>query len=273
MVHNTGQNRKILITGGTSGLGRELAKLFLSAGCEVYVTGREQKGELLSNDRYHFIRSDFADLQQLSAALKDLIEKSVKFDIIINNAGILSPPDYTTTKDGFEYSFQVNFLSHLLLDEILIGKLTDSANLTIVSVTSPVYKIVNPDFKIPGRSNYRAFKTYAESKYYLLLIGEFFRKRHPGRKLEFVSFDPGTFGSGIYRMQKGYFRFLYRIAAPFMKSPQKVAKHLFTILESGNPGNGKICKRPGKPGINVPVNTEKAAEFLFFCLESIKAMM
>ena len=52
--------------------------------------------------------------------------------------------------------------------------------------------------------------------------------------LNCFSFDPGTFSSGIYRMQKRWFREMYRIAAPFMRSPVKVAKGLAELLLEDN---------------------------------------
>jgi NAD(P)-dependent dehydrogenase (short-subunit alcohol dehydrogenase family) len=272
MAKDSGLNRTVLITGGTSGLGRELVKLFLSEGYEVFATGRMLKGDSYAEQRFHFIEADFSDLTQLSHALKNLADNKVKFDMIINNAGILSPPDYTVTKDGLEYTFQVNFLSHLLIDEFAISNLTDKDPLIFASVTSPVYKMAAPDYKIPGKKGYRPFKAYAASKYYLLLIGEFLKNKYPRKELKFICFDPGTFGSGIYRMQRGYFRFLYTIAAPFMKSPAKVASQLFNILESVTEENVKIFKRPGKPGINVPQGSEESDDFLLSCQEAVKVM-
>ena len=224
--------KRILITGGTSGLGLELVKMFLSGSCEVYAAGRNPERLPLLNDKLHFIAVDFSDLKAVSEATNKLIVQSIKFDLIINNAGILSPPAYTTTKDGFEYTFQVNFLAHLLIDDLIMRNIDNKTELTVVSVTSPAYKYVKPEFRIPDQSKYRSSKTYAESKLYLLLIGEYLRKKYPEKQLKYLGCNPGIFSSDIHRMQKKWFRDLYKIAAPFMRGPGKVAKSLCGILSN-----------------------------------------
>jgi NAD(P)-dependent dehydrogenase (short-subunit alcohol dehydrogenase family) len=229
---NAGETKsgRILITGGTSGLGLELVRSFLRLGYEVYSTGRNQKNVLNLNDKFHFIKADFSDLKEVTAAFHDLEKKSISFDTIINNAGVLSPPEFTLTGDGIEYTFQVNFLSHFLIDELILRKRSNTDPLTMVFVTSPVYKYIKTDFKVPLEKDYHSFKIYAKSKLYLLLIGEYLIRKYPGKKLRFIGFNPGTFSSGIYRMQNNWFKSLYRIAAPFMRSPEDVAFSLTEIL-------------------------------------------
>jgi NAD(P)-dependent dehydrogenase (short-subunit alcohol dehydrogenase family) len=261
--------KNILITGGTSGLGLELVKLFLSEGSEVYVTGRNPKGLPLQNSKLHFIAVDFSDLKAVSEIINKFAGQSIKFDILVNNAGILSPPVYTTTNDSFEYTFQVNFLSHLLIDEMIIRNKTDSAPLTVVSVTSPVYKYVKPDFRMSDINRYRSFKVYAESKLYLLLIGEYLCSKYPEKRLRFIGYDPGTFSSGIYRMQKKWFQVLYKIAAPFMRSPAKVAKALYQIL-TNQIRNYDLVYDVSMRTRQIPYsNTAEAGELLNFCEQNL----
>src|SRR5512133_3531568 len=122
---------KILITGGTSGLGYELAKYFVSTGAEVYVTGRNPERLTGCGDVIHFIRMDFADLSDVKQ--KILLFSDTKPDLIINNAGVLGPHKFRMTKDGFEYTMQVNFLAHLLIDRMIAGARSSNEPLTIVS--------------------------------------------------------------------------------------------------------------------------------------------
>jgi NAD(P)-dependent dehydrogenase (short-subunit alcohol dehydrogenase family) len=256
---------KILITGGTSGLGLELVRRFHSKGYDVYTLGRVFKGSTPDGGRFHFIKTDFSGLIQLSKTIYDLLEGDLKFDIIINNAGILSPPDYNTTADGMELSFQVNFLSHLLIDELIINSKKDSEPLLVISVTSPVYKYTKPDYIIPVKESYSPFKAYAESKYYLLLLGEHFRRLYPEKNFTFISFNPGTFASGIYRMQNRYFHTLYRIAAPFMRSAGKVADMLIKIVENTDLQDGCLYKKFGTHGVKPLIDNEAAGEFMLSC--------
>jgi NAD(P)-dependent dehydrogenase (short-subunit alcohol dehydrogenase family) len=233
----------ILITGGTSGLGLELVKYFLSEGYDVFTTGRDPKSIRFSNQRFHFIEVDFSDLSRVSEEIYHLTKQTISFDIIINNAGILSPPVYTKTKNGFEHTFQVNFLSHLLIDEIILSNSKNTMLPLIVSITSPVYSWVKevPDFNF-DRSEYKAFKSYAISKFSLALMGIHLAEKYKKDRLRCFSFNPGTFSSGIYRMQNSWFQNMYRIASPFMRNPSKVAQILAEIIQQQKIFNGAVYR-------------------------------
>lgn len=271
-VHETKSGR-ILITGGTSGLGLELVKSFLRLGYEVYVTGRDQKEVLHLNDNFHYIKVDFSDLKEIAAVVHDLKKNSINFDIIINNAGVLSPPEFTLSGNGIEYTFQVNFLSHLLLDDLIIRNISEKDALTIVSITSPVYKYVKPEFIVPDKQSYHSFKAYAESKLYLLLIGEYLHNKYPEKNLRFIGYDPGTFSSGIYRMQKKWFQSLYQIAAPFMRSPEKVASFLIELLGREKIINGAIYNRRNSFSHPDSIYNERNYEFLKECQRTIEPFL
>lgn len=232
----------VLITGGTSGLGFELAKYFLRKGFNVYATGRDGIHISGLSERVKFIKVDFSDPSDVRKSIQNLLNQGIRFDIVINNAGVLSPPGFTKCSNGIEYTFQVNFLSHLLINELIIKEPVNRSPLIIVSVTSPVYKLVDPDFKLPEPEGYRSFKTYSESKYYMLFIGEYLMDKYPEGNLKFIGFNPGTFSSHIYRLQKGWFRNLYRIAGPFMKSPAKVAAKLGGVLAGKELINGMVYR-------------------------------
>lgn len=259
----------ILITGGTSGLGLELVKTFLSDGCEVYAAGRDPARLPRLNNKLHFIAVDFSNLKAVSETVNQFKVQSIKFDLIINNAAILSPPIYTTTKESLEYTFQVNFLSHLLLDDLIIRYIDNKVNLRIVSVTSPVYKLVKPDFRMTDQNGYRAFKAYGESKLYLLLIGEYLRNKYPEKRILFIGFDPGTFRSGIHRMQKKWFQNLYRIAAPFMRSPANAAKALSGILSDQICNEGVIYNINAAARIIPYSDSVQARELFNFCEQKL----
>lgn len=224
--------KKILITGGTSGLGLELVRLFLKEGFEVVSTGRQENKITGYEGRFYFYNVDFSDLYQVAVTGKE-IGKSHSFDFLINNAGILSPPAYRETVNGLEYTFQVNYLSHLLLNEIILDGVKDDHKIVIASVTSPVYRFASLEAGMILRSdavNYNPVRSYSASKLYLAMMHEFLNMRYGELNLICFSFDPGTFSSGIYRMQKKWFRQMYMVAAPFMRNPSAVAMALAEIL-------------------------------------------
>jgi NAD(P)-dependent dehydrogenase (short-subunit alcohol dehydrogenase family) len=266
----TGSVGKVLITGGSSGLGLEMAKLFLEDGAEVYATGRKMPGSLSDNSRFHFIQVDFSDLRQVKKVFSDMMASKTSFDLIVNNAGILSPRAYTATGDGFEYTFQVNFLSHLLIDDLFLWSADAGKPARLALVTSPVYKYVKPSFNFPVEENYRPFRVYSETKYYLLFIGSFLKRKYPGKNIQIYALDPGIFSSGIYRMQKRWFHIMYMVGALFMRSSVKVATDLHQILIDPEVEGNLIYHRSGKRSRPFPEVSAASGKFMAACHDAVK---
>jgi len=259
----------ILITGGTSGLGFELAKLFCRSRYNVWVTGRSLNAGLPEGMTLHFLRMDFSDLNQTCRAIKELINQGIKFDIVVNNAGVLGPSSFLRTTDGFEYTFQINFLAHLLINDIIFSALDPGDHIKLAIVTSPVHRLVHPGFRMPGKENYESYSVYALSKHYLLLSGDYLKERHKSKDIRLIKFNPGVFRSGIYRMKKSWFHVLYKTAAPFMKSPSIPARKLFELIVSDSVSDRIIYRSLESEGERSPQLTREAWDFLFSCQQAV----
>jgi NAD(P)-dependent dehydrogenase (short-subunit alcohol dehydrogenase family) len=265
-----GTSKKILITGGTSGLGLEFVKHLLSRDNEIHVIGRDIRNISFNDRNFHFIKCDLANLRSLSGFISELCERVKDFDIIINNAGVLGPSHYVETQDGFEYTFQVNFLSHLLIDEMIVKARSSVDPLLIISVTSPVYKYVKTNFTFPAWKNFHSFHTYSESKVYILLIGEYLSKKYPDKNIKYFGLNPGIFSSGISRMKKKWFQRMYRIGAPFMRKPGKIADSLMTILAENKFINGKIYRGKRNSKELKIADRQRANNFIESCQSKIE---
>jgi len=260
---------KILITGGTSGLGLAMVRFFLQKGYEVVATGRNKISIPEYHDSFTFILADFSNLYQTSSVLKQLCETR-RFDIVINNAGILSPPGFTQTADGLECTFQVNFLSHLLVNEIILKNSLPGRPIIIAEVVSPVYRIAEKDLGIPvSDKGYRPLKAYSNSKFQLALMCSYLPVKYPSAGFTCIGFNPGVFRSNIYRMQKKWFRIMYRIAAPFMRKPEKAAGRFYEVISKENLINGAIYRTGKKPGVIPRIESQASDRFLRECYEKI----
>ena len=269
MANSAPESLKVLVTGGTSGLGLSIVKLFLRKGYEVVATGRQPVIIHENAGRFTFLMTDFSSLKQTEVAAKNL-SRNFKFDIVINNAGVLSPPDFLLTVDGFEYTFQVNFLSHLLLNEIILCSARPGKPVRILNVTSMVYRIAENQFKIPdSESGYRPLKAYANSKLYLALMCVHLPDRYPAMNLKCIAFDPGIFNSGIYRMQKKWFRVMYRAGALFMKSPEITAIRIGKILEREDLINGTIYQSVNRKKKIPAIENKATSDFWNECYKVI----
>jgi NAD(P)-dependent dehydrogenase (short-subunit alcohol dehydrogenase family) len=235
-------NRRILITGGTSGLGRSLVKQFLENGYTVCTLSRNADSEKIQNKNYSFLQCDLADLSEVKRVAEELVQMKQTFDVLINNAGILSPPKYQKTVDGFELSYQVNFLSHVFLTGLLIEKGLLIPSL-IVNVSSPIYTKGTLEInKIFDKRSYGVLQAYSNTKLFMAL----FTQKMTEDGLPGISFNPGTFSSGIYKFQQKWFHYLYKIAAPFMTSSDRVASGLFQMVNTDNWSDGKMMDRKGR---------------------------
>jgi NAD(P)-dependent dehydrogenase (short-subunit alcohol dehydrogenase family) len=258
-------NQTILVTGGTSGLGLELVHIFLRQGYSVVTTGRQQVNMHGFEDKFNLYNVDFSDLKEVAGVTKRICrEHSVSF--IVNNAGTLSPPGYIETINGLEYTFQINFLAHLLINNIILDGIIDGHQMRIASVTSPVYRYAafNPGIR-SGLADYRAIRSYSSSKLYLAMMCELLTYRHKELNLHCFSFDPGTFSSGIYRMQKRWFREMYGIAAPFMRRPASAAKALAELLLHDNVVDGMIYDRLKRQRSVPDINKSQKESFMDSC--------
>ena len=240
-MENWVRDKHVLITGGTSGLGKSLATKFLENGSNVYAVGRNENG-LLQHENYTNLQCDFAQLKEIALLAKALTENELSIDILVFNAGILSPQRYDETNDGFEKSFQVNFLSHVFLFKLLSKNKQFNPKL-IINTSSPIYTKgqLDPE-KINNKAAYQLFQAYANSKLFMALFSE--KLANDG--ITSFSFNPGTFSSGIYRQQEKWFHNVYKLAAPFMISAEKVASSLFQIVLSRNWANGEMMNKKGQ---------------------------
>jgi NAD(P)-dependent dehydrogenase (short-subunit alcohol dehydrogenase family) len=246
---------RVIITGGTSGLGLELVKIFLERGAEVISLGRVE-GKVV-HPRHHFYKCDFSSLTQIRETALQIAKKGDNIDLIINNAGILSPPNFLKTVDGFELSYQINFLAHVYFFQILRegGVLNKTM---VINTTSPMRKHgkLEQDW-IFDRNVYGTIKAYSSTKMYVSL----FTRQLATMGFSSYAFDPGTFSSGIYRAQNPWFHLMYKIAAPFMVSSERVAKDFMLIYDKQHKTNGAVYDRKGRVGTPVQFDANGIAEF------------
>jgi len=234
------ERRNILITGGTSGLGLELVRHFLYKGFFVVTTGRRGIDVSGYENMFRLFRADFCDLGQTADIFRKICRDHT-FDYIIYNAGILSPPEFIKTDNGFELTYQVNFLAHLLANEIIIRHHDPVMPLRIAAVTSMAYRVAEPDFiPVSSSSEYKAWRAYSDSKLYLALMCRHYSSKFADSKMQFFSYDPGIFGSQLYRTQSGIFRIIYQTGVKILRNPAKPAAVLSDLLTGSEIINGAV---------------------------------
>ena len=134
-------DRTILITGGTSGIGLELAKHLLAAGNTVLITGRnatrlQQTRQLLP--KAHVFESDASKPLDIAALHSSIISEFPALDVIINNAGIMRNIDLKTFGEPADLTreIDVNLSAPILLNQHFLPHLLKRREALIVNVSS-----------------------------------------------------------------------------------------------------------------------------------------
>jgi NAD(P)-dependent dehydrogenase (short-subunit alcohol dehydrogenase family) len=162
----------MLVTGATSGLGREVAIRLAAGGAHVIVHGRDSArgaeviAEITKAGRgsARFYSADFASNAEVRRFAESILRDYQRLDVLVNNAGVGSvPPGRDATPQGVEYRMQVNYLSGVLLTRLLLPRLLASKPARIVNVSSLSASPI--DFDDPMmEKNFSAMRAYGQSK-------------------------------------------------------------------------------------------------------------
>ncbi|MGY0554120.1 SDR family oxidoreductase [Vreelandella sp. 2A-K22] len=131
----------ILITGGGSGIGRELALRFNALGNTVIVAGRRMETleeTIAGHQNMHAMVVDVEDPRAIVAFAEHVIAEHPRLNVLINNAGIMRREDLTSTHDliDAEQTVVTNLLGPIRLTNALTDHLTSQPDATIVNVSS-----------------------------------------------------------------------------------------------------------------------------------------
>jgi NAD(P)-dependent dehydrogenase (short-subunit alcohol dehydrogenase family) len=162
-----------LVTGGSDGIGLHIAARLARAGADVVLPVRSQsKGAAAirriraqTPDAKLSLRTlDLASLRSVAELADELLTEARPIDILINNAGVMSPPTRQTTVDGFELQFGVNHLGHVALTTRLLPLLrAGGARITTqIALAADQHALRWDDLQ--WERDYHPFRAYCSSK-------------------------------------------------------------------------------------------------------------
>ncbi|MBB5867782.1 NAD(P)-dependent dehydrogenase (short-subunit alcohol dehydrogenase family) [Allocatelliglobosispora scoriae] len=156
------------MTGGTAGIGRQIAAKLRSAGLTVLVTGRDQqRGAAAAADLgATFLSADHATIAGNLDLARRVRELAPRLDVLVNNVGGAAFPQRTVTAEGHEATLALNYLGPIVLTRALLPTLTADAR--VVQVVSSAFTMHSGDpFTEPA--GYTAISAYARAKQLNLL--------------------------------------------------------------------------------------------------------
>ena len=244
--------KKVILTGGNSGIGYQSAKQLAEKGWSVTLFCRRKEAaeqaceeirQQTGNPHVDYILADLSDLESIKKAVEKYIQKEETLDILINNAADfdLSVKKPILTKDGLEKQFATNVVAPFLLSILLKGLLEKSESGRIINISSQglmLYPFMKLDFEnLAGQKHYSPAKTYYQNKLALLMLSLYMRKHWRGIKVQAIRVTNVKVDMRRYDHLSTFMKNLYKIKSKFSISPEEMAK-VYTALstEDGHDG-------------------------------------
>jgi NAD(P)-dependent dehydrogenase (short-subunit alcohol dehydrogenase family) len=244
------ESKVVLITGGTSGIGRAAATALAAMGAEVVVTGRSrERGELAveeirdtsGNARVSLMLADLAVQAEVRGLAEEFRERYDRLDVLVNNAGIIQSKR-TETPDGIELTLAVNHLAPFLLTNLLLDLLKKSAPSRIITVSSEARRGAKIDFEdLQSERRYRPFKVYGMTKLANILFTYELAERLEGTGVVANSLHPGGVNTNFGNNNRSFGTLIFRAFKPFMRTPERGADTVVYLAVS--PEAGKMTGR------------------------------
>jgi NAD(P)-dependent dehydrogenase (short-subunit alcohol dehydrogenase family) len=230
-----------VVTGANSGLGFGLTSRLAAAGADVVMAIRNQaKGEAaiaqirqkVPDAKLTIKHLDLSSLATVRALADELTAEGRPIDILINNAGIMQPPQRETTEDGFELQFGSNHLGHFALTGHLLPLLRSAEAARVTSLSSVAARFGGINFDDPQwEKRYRPTGAYSQSKSATLMFALELDRRsreggwaimsnaaHPGLTSTNLQLSGPSHGRANPTLLERFYR-LTRVVTPFVWQP------------------------------------------------------
>ncbi|NKI32525.1 SDR family oxidoreductase [Croceivirga thetidis] len=232
------KKRVVLITGGSSGIGKAIGNFLSSRGYIVYGTSRNLDQHKDFQD-FQLLQLDVRDQQSINKAVKQIIDEQGSIDIVINNAGIgITGPLEETPVDAIANVFDINFSGPMRVIKTVLPFMRQQQSGLIVNITS-----------IAGYMGLPFRGAYSASKGALELLTEAYRMEIKNFGVNMVNLAPGDFAtniaSGRYTVEPNedspYYK-NYKMSLDLMNAhvddggdPKMVAMKVWQIINAKNP--------------------------------------
>ena len=222
-----------MVTGANSGIGRQTAERLAELGATVVMVCRSREkgeeamaaiGEKSRNGAVELLIADLASLDSVRELAKEFLARHDLLHVLVNNAGVVKVRR-SVTVDEFETTFQVNYLSHFLLTNLLLEALRKSAPSRIVNVSSASHYGGHMNFDdLQMKKGYGVMHAYSQSKLAQVLFTYELARRLEGTGVTVNCLHPGAVATNIWRKPMGPLAFLGSVSKIFLLSPQAGAE-------------------------------------------------
>lgn len=178
-------NKVVLITGGSSGIGKSTGEFLHEKGFKVYGTSRNP--EQINNSKFELLKLDVRESESIKNAIKTIIEKSGRIDVVINNAGVgITGPIEEIPSEEIKNNFETNLFGPIEVIKAVLPQMRVQKSGLIINITS-----------IAGYMGLPYRGIYSASKGALEILTEALRMEVKSFGIEITNIAPGDFATNI----------------------------------------------------------------------------
>ncbi|PRX54545.1 SDR family oxidoreductase [Flagellimonas meridianipacifica] len=231
-------SKVVLITGGSSGIGKAIGTFLTEKGYKVYGTARDVQ-KYPDFTAFKLIDLDVRDDASAQLAVERVLEREGRLDILINNAGVgITGPVEETSQDAIENVFNINLYGPVRMMKTVLPQMREQNSGLIINITSIAGFMGLP---------YRGF--YSASKGALGILTESIRMETKGFGIKITNVAPGDFATNIAAgryhsplLEDSPYKEPYSSALTSMDdhvdsggNPIDVAKKIYGIIQQNHP--------------------------------------
>lgn len=236
-------SKVVLITGGSSGIGKSIGEYLSARDFKVYGTSRAPERNI--NSQFPLVALDVTKKETIISAVSEVIAREGRIDILINNAGIgITGPIEETPDEEIRKAFDTNYFGPLNLIKKVLPHMRSQGGGLIINITS-----IAGYMGLPYRGIYSATKGALE------LTTEAFRMELKDHNIKMTNIAPGDFATNIAAgryhapvLDTSPYKKAYSSTLKIMnqhvdsgKDPELMAKAVYKIIKTEDPkGHYKV---------------------------------
>lgn len=271
------------IVTGTGGLGLEVAVGLVRLGTEVVIAGRNAAAGAAAlarvrrevpEARVGFEPLDLADLASVAAFAERMRGTRARLDLLVNNAGVMTPPRRLVTRDGFELQLGTNHLGHFALTAGLMPLLRAAAAPRVVSVSSLAHNRGRIRFDdLQWQRSYWAWVAYSQSKLAVLMFALELQRRSDaaGWGIASIAAHPGLTRTNLFASGPGWTPFGIATRLTVRLMGQRPARGALPILFAATSPEARGGAYYGPGGLFEFTGTPKPARMTAYARDAAVA--
>ncbi len=178
-------SKVVLITGGSSGIGKSIGEFLTEKGCVVYGTSRNPSN--YTNSKFKLVALDVNDTVTIAAAVKAVIAAEGQLDVLVNNAGVgINGAIEEIPQEQIQHNFNTNFFGPINVIKAVLPQMRTQQSGLVINITS-----------IAGYMGLPYRGIYSASKGALELVTEALRMETKDFGVKFTNIAPGDFATNI----------------------------------------------------------------------------